>query len=380
MSDTIKINNIKNTQSSLEIEWNDGEKSNFNYLWLRDNCPSDIHPTARERQFNLKDISENIKPKSFNLEDNGKLKIEWNEGEHISYFETNWLRNHCYTIKNNQQYISPYILWDSELKNNLKKISIECDEIMQTKEGLKKWLEILHQYGISIVKNTPTTKNSGLEVLKRISHTRETFFGTPFELINIPNPNNQAYTSKGLHNHTDLPYFESAPGYQFLHCLINDAEGGNSSIVDAFKVADYFKKNDTEVFNSLVKTPVKFTNNDYTQETIRIFHSPLINLNKDGDYNDIRFSVAQMGTLDCHPEIMDKFYKSYQKFAKLLHSKEYLVEFRLDKGDLFSFNNRRVAHGRTEFNPNSGHRHLQGYYIDRDEILGRLNFLKKVDL
>ena len=63
MSDTIKINNIKNTQSSLEIEWNDGEKSNFNYLWLRDNCPSDIHPTARERQFNLKDISENIKPK-----------------------------------------------------------------------------------------------------------------------------------------------------------------------------------------------------------------------------------------------------------------------------------------------------------------------------
>ena len=24
-----------------------------------------------------------------------------------------------------------------------------------------------------------------------------------------------------------------------------------------------------------------------------------------------------------------------------------------------------------------GHRHLQGYYIDRDEIIGRLNFLKK---
>ena len=46
-------------------------------------------------------------------------------------------------------------------------------------------------------------------------------------------------------------------------------------------------------------------------------------------------------------------------------------------GDIFGFNNRRVLHGRTEFDPNSGHRHLQGYYLDRDEILSRMNFLKK---
>ena len=44
----------------------------------------------------------------------------------------------------------------------------------------------------------------------------------------------------------------------------------------------------------------------------------------------------------------------------------------------FSFNNRRLLHGRTEFDPNSGHRHLQGYYMDRDEIIGRLNYLKKI--
>ena len=75
MPDTIKIKNISNNKSSLSIEWNDGEKSNFNFLWLRDNCPSDIHPTARERQFNLKDVSENIKPESFNLENNEKIKI-----------------------------------------------------------------------------------------------------------------------------------------------------------------------------------------------------------------------------------------------------------------------------------------------------------------
>tara|TARA_B100000029_G_C17574186_1_gene957629 strand:- start:56 stop:1198 length:1143 start_codon:yes stop_codon:yes gene_type:complete len=380
MVDTIKIKNVNNNQSSLTIEWDDGEKSNFNFLWLRDNCPSDIHPTARERQFNLKDVSENIKPESFKVENNEKIEIKWSEGNHTSLYDISWLRRHCYTINNSKPYVSPYKLWDKSLSQSLEKITAEYEEVMETEEGLIKWLEKLHHYGICIVKNTVTSKNSGFEILKRISHTRQTFFGTPFEVINIPNPNNQAYTSKGLFNHTDLPYFESAPGYQFLHCLVNDATGGNSSIADGFKVADYLRKNDEEVFKTLIQTPVKFTNNDYTQETVRIGYSPLINLNKDNDYNDMRFSVAQMGVIDCAPDLVEKFYKSYHKFAKLLHSKEYLVEFRLEKGDLFCFNNRRVVHGRTEFNPNSGHRHLQGYYIDRDEILGRMNYLKKVEL
>ena len=47
--------------------------------------------------------------------------------------------------------------------------------------------------------------------------------------------------------------------------------------------------------------------------------------------------------------------------------------------DIYSFNNRRVLHGRKEYDPNSGERHLQGYYIDRDEIIGRLNFLNKIN-
>ena len=46
---------------------------------------------------------------------------------------------------------------------------------------------------------------------------------------------------------------------------------------------------------------LKFRDKDYTQETIRNFHAPAISLTKDGDYNDIRFSVATMDTLDCHP-------------------------------------------------------------------------------
>ena len=378
MIQSISIKNVTKNNNSIEIEWNDGEKSNFNYMWLRDNCPTAHDKDTRHRMFNILKVSTRINPKKYSIKEDGKLEIEWSEGNHTSYFEPNWLRNNCYTIKNKKQYISPYKLWNHSLQNDLNKISINHKEIISSDEGLIRWLELLHKYGISIVKNAPTKKDSAFPVLHRISHTRKTFFKTPFEVINISKrPNNSAYTAHTLRNHLDLPYYETPPGYQFLHCLINNAEGGMSSAVDGFAVAEYFKNNDKDSFDLLTKVPLKWKDNDWTQEIIRIFHSTAITLTKDKDYNDIRFSVATMGALDCHPDLMEQVYKAHHKFGTLLHDDKFTIKFKLKPGDIFSFNNRRVLHGRTAFNPNSGHRHLQGYYIDRDEIIGRLNYLKK---
>ena len=374
---TLNILKVSQNGSGLEVEWSDGEKSNFNFMWLRDNCPTARDKNSRHRIFNLLKVSTNIKPKQFKINKEGKLEIEWSEGSHTSYYDQKWLRENCYTINNKKKYISPYDLWDNSLNSKLATIEIEHDEIMNSDKGLIKWLELLHYKGIAIVKNAPLEKKSAFPILNRISHTRETFFKTPFEVINIPKPNNSAYTAHALRNHMDLPWFENPPGYQFLHCLINSAEGGQSSAVDGFAVADYLRKNEKEIFETLVGVPLKFKDNDYTQNTIRIFHAPAISLTKDGDYNDIRFSVATMDTLDCHPDIMNKVYNAHHKLGNLIHDDKFQIKFRLGPGDIFSFNNRRVLHGRTAFDPNSGHRHLQGYYMDRDEIIGRLNYLKK---
>ena len=373
---TINISKVSQNGSGLDVEWNDGEKSNFNFMWLRDNCPTAHDKDSRHRMFNILKVSIDIKAKNFKINDDGKLVIKWSEDDHTSYYDPKWLRENCYTIKSKQKYISPYHLWNSSLKDSFGSISIEHDEIMDSDQGLIKWLELLHYKGIAIVKNTPNKKESAFPALNRISHTRETFFKTPFEVINVPKPNNSAYSAHALRNHMDLPWFETPPGYQFLHCLINSAEGGDSSAVDGFAVADYLRKSEKEIFETLVSVPLKFRDKDYTQESIRGFHAPAISLTKDNDYNDIRFSVATMDTLDCHPDIMDKVYKAHHRFGNLLHDDRFQIKFRLNPGDIFSFNNRRVLHGRTAFDPNSGHRHLQGYYIDRDEILGRLNYLK----
>ena len=371
------ISKIEKNSSYLKIIWNDGEESKFNYMWLRDNCPTAHDKDSRHRMFNILEVSQEINPKNYSINNDGKLEIEWSEGNHKSYYDPKWLRDNCYTIKNNSKYVSPYQLWDKSLENNFDSICINHDEILSSDEGLIKWLELLHHKGIAIVKNSPVEKKSAFPVLNRISHTRETFFNTPFEVINVPKPNNSAYTAHALRNHMDLPWFELPPGYQFLHCLINAAKGGDSSAIDGFAVADYLRKNEKEIFNTLVNVHLKFRDKDYTQVLHRTFHAPAISLTKDGDYNDIRFSVATMDALDCHPDEMEKVYNAHRKFGNLLHDDNFQIKFRLEPGDIFSFNNRRILHGRTAFDPNSGNRHLQGYYMDRDEIIGRLNFLKK---
>ena len=371
------VKNIEKKRDHLSIKWGDKLISKFHFLWLRDNCPTAIHPTANMRVFNILTVSKNIFPEEVKIQKR-KLNINWSENKHQSEFDLKWLRDHCYTEINNKKYVTPYKFWNGKLKENLNKIKLDHDKIIKEDKYLKKWLELLHSYGFAIIKRSPVKKSSGFKILNRISHHRETFFGTPFEVINIPKPNNTAYTAQALRNHTDLPYFEYAPGYQFLHCLVNDASGGKSSVVDGFAVANYLRKKEKDVFNLLTTTYVKFKDTDYTQKSIRILHSPIITLTKDEDFNDIRFSMAAMGAVDVNPRKMKRFYDAYQYFASLLQNKKFKIDFRLEAGDIFCFNNRRVLHGRTEFDPNSGNRHLQGYYIERDEIIARLNYFNKV--
>jgi gamma-butyrobetaine dioxygenase len=377
MQDKYTINKIVKKNQFIEITWLDKHISKFHFLWLRDNCPSAIHPTANMRIFNILSVTKNIFPKEIIINKN-KLKIYWSEKNHKSNFEIKWLRDHCYSLK--QKYISPYFFWDQKLKKTFNKIKIDHDKVLNKDNYLQKWLKLLNEYGFAIIKNAPIKKKSAFKILNRISHHRETFFGTPFEVINVPKPNNTAYTADALRNHTDLPYFEYAPGYQFLHCLVNDAKGGNSSVVDGFAVANYLKRYEKDAFKVLTDTYVKFKDTDYTQKATRVLHSPLITLTKDSDFNDIRFSMAAMGTVDVDSKKMKKFYEAYYLFAKLLHNKKFKIDFRLESGDIFCFNNRRILHGRTSFDPNSGNRHLQGYYLERDEILARLNYFNKLQV
>ena len=377
MQDKYKLIKLTKKSQYIEILWADKHISKFHFLWLRDNCPSSFHQDTRMRKFNILSVSEKIKPLNLN-HTTTTLKINWSEGNHNSVFKLKWLRDFCYTEKNQHPYVPYYKLWDSKIIKKTKILKHDYKKIITNEKELKRWLQTMHSYGISIIQNAPTQNKSGFKILDKIGKYRETFFGTPFEVINIPKPNNQAYTADALANHSDLPYYEYVPGYQFLHCLVNDAKGGSSTAVDSFAVANFLKKNHLKRYKLLAENNVIFKDNDFTQKNVRVQKSPIIKVNKNKDFEEVRINLGAMGTLDLDPKIMDEFYNAYIFFYKQLHSKKFQISFKLKAGNIFCFDNRRILHGRTQFDPNSGNRHLQGYYIEREEITSKLNYLNKI--
>ena len=89
-------------------------------MWLRDNCPSNEHPDARQKIFNIIDVSDNIHPNTYFLNNIGNLEIKWSEGNHHSCYDAKWLKKNCYTIKNKQTYKSPYKFWKSNFNEIFK--------------------------------------------------------------------------------------------------------------------------------------------------------------------------------------------------------------------------------------------------------------------
>ena len=75
MSENFYIKNVSKNGTSLEVEWNDGVKSQFNYMWLRDNCPTAHDPDSRHRMFSILNVSEKLSAKNLNINKDGKLDI-----------------------------------------------------------------------------------------------------------------------------------------------------------------------------------------------------------------------------------------------------------------------------------------------------------------
>ena len=76
MKHSISIKNVTKKKSTLEIDWSDGKKSNFHFMWLRDNCPTAHNIDTRHRMFNILKVSTEINPKKYSIKEDGKLEIE----------------------------------------------------------------------------------------------------------------------------------------------------------------------------------------------------------------------------------------------------------------------------------------------------------------
>ena len=94
--------------------------------------------------------------------------------------------------------------------------------------------------------------------MEHFGFVRETEYGRWFEVRSEANPINHAYTNQGLQGHTDNPYRDPVPTLQLLACLENEAEGGESILIDGFNIVQILKEEDPEAFRLLSEYCARF--------------------------------------------------------------------------------------------------------------------------
>jgi gamma-butyrobetaine dioxygenase len=191
----------------------------------------------------------------------------------------------------------------------------------------------------------------------------------------VPEPENLAYSDRGLGLHTDNPYREPVPGFQALHALLASREGGDSLFADGHALAEHLRANDPGAFRLLTQIAVPF---QYSSKGAELYaQRPLIQLSCRGAVSAVHYNSRSIAPLAPAKDEAVPFYAAYRRFAALLREPRFQLRCKLEDADLVVFDNQRILHGRTGFSSAQFPRHLRGCYLTRDSVYGQTALLRR---
>jgi gamma-butyrobetaine hydroxylase len=356
-------------KGGLAATWSDGTTSFWPAIWLRDQCacPQCRHPSG-QRLFEIVDLPEQPQIEHVAMQGDGNVRVTWKEEEHVSTYPAAFLYEH--NLKTPPT--APIRLWGCDLARLPEG---DWPSIARDPAAELAWLEAYHVHGFGLLRNVPARLGVVAEVGDRLGFVRTTNYGKLFDVISVPDPNNLANTALGLGVHSDNPYRDPTPGVQLLHCLVSDAPGGDSILVDGFAAAEQLRAWAPEQFDLLTRVPAnfRFADHDADLQTRR----PLISVDFEGRLKSVHFNNRSFAGIDVPVELVEPWYEAYRNFAQILKQPERELVFRLAPGDLLVMQNERALHGRTAFDANLGRRHLQGCYVDKDGLESRMRVLRR---
>lgn len=394
-------------------------KTAFPYVWLRDSCqaPESIHLSTRQKLHRTSDIPLDIRPKdlaegqtvglnetpvrSVEVLPDG-LKITWNDG-HVSSFTSDFLRTHSTPAELREFHMYDYTsptAWTSETITKSPNLYVTHASLNEPK-GLVEAVAQLLKYGLIFVSGVPTEHKTNdtceLRTLaEKFGEIRRTFYGELWDVINIQNSKNIAYTNLDLGLHMDLQYFHHPPKFQALHCLRNRVIGGSSYFVDALHASHTLFHFNRSHFGILTKAPVAF---QYLNDGHHLYKQhPTIQLEDPAAapspadssvpplISHINYSPPFQGPLPIGTP--KEFYPALKEFAKILNDPNNTYTYTLKEGDCVLFDNRRVLHARTAFEEkpegeseegilfgdgqDRTNRWLKGCYLEADAVADRM--------
>lgn len=94
MADVVTKFNRDDKKAWFKVEWSDGYKARFPYVFLFDNCrcPDCFHPASYQRSVLMANIDPDIRPTGHEVVQNGEvIQVTWPNG-HVSPYPAKWLK------------------------------------------------------------------------------------------------------------------------------------------------------------------------------------------------------------------------------------------------------------------------------------------------
>ncbi|XP_026846344.1 gamma-butyrobetaine dioxygenase [Drosophila persimilis] len=378
---------VKGTSIEVQPEPESAASSmTFPGVWLRDNCRCSecFHDTSQSRRLDWDTFDTAVRPLSIRSDEAaGEVHVSWSDA-HESSYTLDWLRQRSFDADRQRAYLEDFYRpatrhWAGAEFQQVAQ-HFDYEEVMAKDAALQQWLQALAVYGVALLRGAPLDEGVVRRLAERVGFIRRTTYGEEFVVQAKPGAQNFAYLSLPLPLHTDLPYYEYKPSVNILHCVVQtESQGGSNLLVDAFHIADRLRSDHPEDFERLCRTPVDW--NDIGSEDGREFHNiwraPAICLDSEGKYTRINHSVPQR---DSHFSVplaeVEPWYESYSRFVRLARDDAHA--FKTRPGDVLTFNNIRLLHGRTGYDDTEQNsRYIVGAYLDWDIIYSRLRVLKK---
>lgn len=387
VSDTPPVDTSQISGNRSNVHWvTEGWWKYMDPVFLRDSCVCSIcvDSSTKQKNFQTTEIPEDIRTDSVVILPDGSVRMEMSSnveglgGNHATILPKGFFNIHS-SLKNitNDRYGHQQLrLWDRDIIRR-KLEYVNYSQYMESEESLFGALQHLERYGIVIIREVPDTESAVRLIAERIGNLRNSFYGETWDVKSIPEAKNVAYTAQYLGLHMDLLYMADPPGFQFLHCLKNTCEGGNSIFSDSLKAARALHQADIDCLTQH-KVSYHYRNageHYYYSHPVLSIPSPISTLNQ-VSYSPPFQAPFEIGNGSKGSEFR-KFLGAFKNFTKEVESEKNLFEYRLQQGECVIFNNRRILHGRRQFDASHGERWLKGTYVDTDVFRSRFNVLRQ---
>ncbi|KAK7900786.1 hypothetical protein LTR67_003070 [Exophiala xenobiotica] len=396
------VNPLERVVSHIQDDGSRRERRrpNISPILVRDacQCPSCIDASDKQRNFSYSDIPSQISYKDVQYaEFSADVQVHWENDvpssppDHKTIISKEAISNLGKQFRNRHWdlYKRPQTLWNRDTYQK-ETARVDFNDYMNHTASLAEALHLLWRDGLVFIDGVPESEDSVSQIVNRIGPLQQTFYGPTWDVRSVPNAKNVAYTSKHLGFHMDLLYMRDPPGFQFLHCVHNSAQGGESRFADTFNILDqHFAYRGRKHFPTLCSQLVRYEyDNDgffysdakptiQTTDSLGVPPRNVTNAKSaelaDGKVAHVFWSPPFVGHIPSsspHQELM-RFVNASKAISDIMEQPENVVEEKMDSGTCVIFDNLRVVHARNAFDMNSGKRWLRGAYLNRQDFVSK---------